>query len=136
MSYKYDLQSNNTDLQQILDKVSTLPTLPTISNPASADNIEAGYEAVDGNGNKITGTFSGKKLVGTVNFTYEERMNSGVGNYWVTYSEYGLNNLVQEGDFVMKTDGTYGGFCKNNKFCLYNCSNGYAYTNGTYYIYR
>ena len=31
-------------------------TLPTLTNPAGADQILEGYEAVDGSGNKLTGT--------------------------------------------------------------------------------
>ena len=31
-------------------------TLPTLANPAGADQILEGYEAVDGSGNKLTGT--------------------------------------------------------------------------------
>lgn len=31
-------------------------TLPTLTNPAGAEHIVEGYEAVDGSGNKVTGT--------------------------------------------------------------------------------
>lgn len=31
-------------------------TLPTLTNPAGADQILEGYEAIDGSGNKLTGT--------------------------------------------------------------------------------
>jgi len=58
LSYTSDLQSNNVDLQTILDKVNALPNskLPELSNPASADNIDSGFEAVDSKGNTIVGT--------------------------------------------------------------------------------
>ena len=56
--------------------------LPELTNPAGAANIESGYEAIDGNGNKITGTksnslafassYSGPYVAGEVVFTAEE----------------------------------------------------------------
>lgn len=36
--------------------------LPALSNPATADKILSGYEAVDGSGNKVTGTSNAKVL--------------------------------------------------------------------------
>lgn len=36
--------------------------LPELGNPASAANIQSGYEAVDGSGNKITGTHTEASL--------------------------------------------------------------------------
>ena len=59
MSYKSELQGNNTDLQTILDKVNALPeetVLPELTDPASASDIVLGKEAIDGDGNKMTGT--------------------------------------------------------------------------------
>lgn len=55
------LETNTTKIQEILDAVNNLPEgggtqLPTLSNPAGPENIEAGYEAIDGNGEKMTGT--------------------------------------------------------------------------------
>ena len=61
MSYKTELQSNNVDLQGILDKVNALPEmeeapeLPTLSNPAMAAQILSGYEVLDQHGIKLTG---------------------------------------------------------------------------------
>ena len=59
MAYKTELQSNNTDLQTILDTINALPKgvqLPTLSNPATSEIIPNGYEAVDGEGKLIAGT--------------------------------------------------------------------------------
>ena len=36
--------------------------LPELTNPAGASNIESGYEAIDENGNKITGTKLDSKI--------------------------------------------------------------------------
>lgn len=56
--------------------------LPELTNPAGAANIESGYEAIDGSGNKITGTksnslafassYSGPYVAGEVVFTADE----------------------------------------------------------------
>ena len=37
--------------------------LPELTNPAGAENIQSGYEAIDGSGNKITGTNTDTDLV-------------------------------------------------------------------------
>ena len=61
MGYKTELQNNNIDLQEILDAVNSLPEetkLPELSNPADAENIQSGYEAIDRNGEKIIGTYT------------------------------------------------------------------------------
>lgn len=57
--------SNNTPkLQSLLDKINALPEassgveLPALSNAASAGDILSGKEAIDGEGNKITGTIA------------------------------------------------------------------------------
>lgn len=66
MSYKTDLQDNNTDLQNILNKVNTLPEgtkLPVLSNPARAENIDKGFEAIDALGALIAGTSNKKEVV-------------------------------------------------------------------------
>lgn len=60
MSYKTELQSNNIDLQNILDAVNELPEagtdLPGLTNPGTAADLLAGKETIDGDGNKLTGT--------------------------------------------------------------------------------
>lgn len=53
------LENNTITLQEILDIANNLPSapqLPTLSNPAGAQNIQSGYEAIDKDGKKITGT--------------------------------------------------------------------------------
>ena len=85
-SYKTEFANNNVDLQSILDTVNSLPEkenidneistqddliaqiysaldgktagvqLPTLTNPASASDIDSGKQAIDGSGNVINGT--------------------------------------------------------------------------------
>lgn len=80
------LTNNTTDLQAILDEVSSykeiietqddliaqistvlesksVPSLPVLSNPATADNIDSGFEAINGLGAVITGTSEKKDIV-------------------------------------------------------------------------
>lgn len=61
-NYKSALQDNNVDLQGILDVVNALPEgtqLPELTNPATADIIPSGYQAIDRDGNLIEGTGTG-----------------------------------------------------------------------------
>lgn len=66
-TYNSTLQSNSTDLQAILDTINALPEagsggvdLPELTNPASDTDILSGKEAIDGEGNIITGTIATK----------------------------------------------------------------------------
>lgn len=57
------LSINTTSLQEILEVVNALPEaggveLPELSNPAAANEIFLGEEVIDGEGNKMTGTFT------------------------------------------------------------------------------
>ena len=62
MSYNTELQSNNADLQEILDAVNALPEagggveLPELTNPGTAEDLEDGKELIDAEGNIVTGT--------------------------------------------------------------------------------
>lgn len=73
MSYKTEFQANNIDLQSILDVVNALPEertladlLPTLSNPATAENIKSGYNAIDGSGKVLTGTLTLTSMLPTL----------------------------------------------------------------------
>lgn len=60
MSYKSELKLNNIDLQSILEQVNTLPNqstteLPTLSNPATADDVASGKQFIDSTGAVIVG---------------------------------------------------------------------------------
>lgn len=63
LNYNSTLQSNNTDLQAILNQINELPEaggvdLPTLTNEGSASDLLSGKQLIDGNGNKITGSFT------------------------------------------------------------------------------
>lgn len=95
------LENNTTKIQSILDTVNNLPSgggaqLPAMTNPAGPANIEAGYEAIDGNGKKMVGTLS----LGIQNTTQDEFMQRvSSGDY------YGIVALEMAADF-----GPYGPF--------------------------
>lgn len=61
-NYKIELQSNNTDLQAILDAVNALPEastgveLPTLTNEGTATDLLSGKQLIDQEGNIVTGT--------------------------------------------------------------------------------
>lgn len=61
-NYNLQLQSNNTDLQAILNTINELPEagieLPTLTNKGSASDLLSGKQLIDQGGNVITGTFS------------------------------------------------------------------------------
>lgn len=63
MGYQTELQGNNTDLQNILNIVNDLPKpptlidlLPTMGNPAGAEQIVSGYQGINQNGEVVTGS--------------------------------------------------------------------------------
>lgn len=62
-NYNSTLQSNNTDLQAILNTINELPEvgnikLPELTNEGSASDLLSGKELIDDEGNVITGIFS------------------------------------------------------------------------------
>lgn len=57
------LQNNITNLQNLLDRVNALPeevVLPELSNPADASKALSGYEFINEDGEKVTGTIPTK----------------------------------------------------------------------------
>jgi len=89
------LENNTITLQEILDIANNLPSapqLPTLSNPAGAQNIQSGYEAIDGNGAKIVGTATIPNVIhGT--FTISSTVSGPSGS--VTIPELvGLSNFI------------------------------------------
>jgi hypothetical protein len=62
-NYNTTLQSNNTDLQAILDTINELPEaggveLPTLTNEGSTSDLLSGKQLIDSDGEVVTGTFS------------------------------------------------------------------------------
>lgn len=61
-SYNSNLQTNNTNLQSILDTINALPEagtdLPELTNPANASEVFLGKEVINQDGNTVTGTFT------------------------------------------------------------------------------
>lgn len=76
MGYKEELQSNNNalqgnniDLQSVLNAINELPEektltdlLPTMSNPATAEQVLQGYQSVGADGNVIEGSMVEKEI--------------------------------------------------------------------------
>jgi hypothetical protein len=63
MAYDLELQSNNIELQEILDSINNLPEagsggvdLPELTNEGEAANLLAGEQLIDSTGNIVTGT--------------------------------------------------------------------------------
>jgi hypothetical protein len=64
-NYNSTLQSNNIDLQAILNQINELPEaggveLPALTNEGSASDLLSGKELIDGEGNVVTGTIPTK----------------------------------------------------------------------------
>ena len=64
--------------------------LPTLTNPASAENIEAGFEAIDGNGDLITGN-STKSDIEYGSFTFS---STGEDKGGVVTTAIGKQNIM------------------------------------------
>jgi hypothetical protein len=61
-NYNSNLQTNNTNLQSILDTINALPEagtdLPELTNPANASEVFLGKEVINQDGDTVTGTFT------------------------------------------------------------------------------
>lgn len=104
MSYKTELQSNNVDLQGILDKVNALPEmeeapeLPTLSNPAAAAQILSGYEVLDQHGIKLTGIMEDNGAV-------SQALNAG-GSYTIPAGYHNGSGKVTSNSLASQTSAT------------------------------
>lgn len=99
MDNKLELQSNNVDLQGLINLANELPdkmVLPELSNPALAENIQVGYEAVDGEGNLIVGIHEEATLVDLLPSMENPAMAENV--------QAGFEVVGQDGEVVV---GTY-----------------------------
>ena len=82
MSNKTELQSNNNDLQGILNIINGLPAantneLPTLSKPATVDKVLSGYDYIDGDGNQKVGTIPIKAVATYGAKTSDQTISSG-----------------------------------------------------------
>lgn len=63
-NYNSNLQTNNTNLQSILDTINALPEagtdLPELTNQGTASDLLSGKELIDQDGNIVTGTIATK----------------------------------------------------------------------------
>lgn len=77
------LQNNITNLRELLEKVNSLPeagegnVLPELSNPTDTSKVLSGYEFIDEQGEKVTGTIPSKSQTtytpGTSNQTIDRK---------------------------------------------------------------
>ena len=68
-NYNTQLQNNNTDLQEVLQLLQTKTAgtvLPSLSNPASEDEIFLNKEAIDKDGKKLVGQFTIDDEISTI----------------------------------------------------------------------
>ena len=85
------IKNNTTSLQNLLDQVNNLPEvsngveLPELTNPATEAEVLSGREAIDANGNKITGSMANNGAVSkqldttTTNYTIPQGYHNGSG---------------------------------------------------------
>lgn len=113
-------------------------TLPTLTNPAGADQILEGYEAVDGSGNKLTGTHVCESGGGDSSVTKGVLTILADATIDPQESVDGDFRLVVDGATVTKAVGIIAGtpisFCvwKRTNSRLYRLTN--AWAPGTYDI--
>lgn len=78
------IENNTTKLQSLLEQANALPDaggveLPELSNPASTSEIFKNKEAIDGDGNKIAGTFTIDNEIDTIENLLTELETTLVG---------------------------------------------------------
>ena len=77
------LQNNITNLRELLEKVNSLPeaeegnVLPELSNPADTSKVLSGYEFIDEQGEKVTGTIPSKAQTTYTPSTYNQTISAG-----------------------------------------------------------
>ena len=104
-----EMTAQDSLIEQIKSAVASKASVsyPTLSNPASAGNIESGYEAIDGSGNKITGTA-----------TVGRQISITCTSYFGT-PDKNINNIGTGSWFTLSEDLSVGEVCKiNNYSCV------------------
>lgn len=93
MSHVTEIQSNNADLQSILDMVNALPSGSALGNATAAD-VVAGKTFSSASGVKVTGTLVPMELLtGTVKGTGSTTIPSGATGSMVSGLPKGKKNI-------------------------------------------
>ena len=77
--------------------------LPELTNPAGAENIQSGYEAIDGSGNKIMGALESVQTVTLTPSISVSLRGYGSAQGDNAYSYFGRS--FTKGDVFVSTDG-------------------------------
>lgn len=77
--------------------------LPELTNPAGAENIQSGYEAIDGSGNKIMGALESVQTVTLTPSISVSLVGYGSAQGDNAYSYFGRS--FTKGDVFVSTDG-------------------------------
>lgn len=99
LNYNITLQSNNTDLQAILDTINELPEtnsgnikLPELINEGVASDLFNGKQLIDGDGQVVTGSFSidaelttQDDLIAQIQVAIDNLPEAGSGNDSISY---------------------------------------------------
>lgn len=106
MTYKTDLQSNNIDLQSILDTINTLPEagvqLPTLTNEGSASDLLSGKQLIDSDGNVVTGTIASKT---SSNLTVSGRTVTVPAGYYASNASKSVSTATQATPSISISEG-------------------------------
>lgn len=126
MSYNLSLQSNNAELQALIDIANALPEaggveLPTLTTPAQASEVFLNKETIDEDGNVQVGTFTidselttQNNLIAQIQSAVDNLPEAG-GNGGGGSSETGIcpsltitsNGVDTDNIYIPQLDGTY-----------------------------
>jgi hypothetical protein len=114
LNYNTQLQSNNVDLQAILDAVNNLPEastgveLPELANPGTAFDLAEGKEFIDENGNVVAGTVATLDATNT-NSVYGAFMNisSDDSTIFAIGNMFGVKTTFNQHDNALIRDGAH-----------------------------
>lgn len=83
-------------------------TLPTLTNPGTADDLAEGVELIDADGNVITGTVpvNPTSFVSTVTSSVSFEKSSDNGNYISCKGKLSGNRLLRDGNVTVNVAGT------------------------------
>lgn len=84
-------------------------TLPVLSNPAGAENIESGYQAIDGSGNLIEGAMAPTNYNGARAFNQKSSIIAYKDNVFTLASSINFNNYKNVLFFGLSATRHYDG---------------------------